>query len=185
LNPASSTRPVLFMLLGLCLNGYVFSAQLEPYAADASTTFSLPDLGDESRSLQDYRGKVVLVNFWASWCPPCIYEMPALKQLKQTLADKPFEIIAVNVGEKKYRVRKFAKVIDYTLPVLLDVSSETFDNWKVKILPTSFLVDASGRVRYRVQGNPGWDLDSTIALIEKLTIEAATINQPATQETRK
>jgi thiol-disulfide isomerase/thioredoxin len=133
--------------------------------------FSLPDLKDKPHSLPDYRGKVVLVNFWASWCPPCIYEMPELTRLKAQLAGRPFEIIAINVGEKKYRVRKFTKVINFDLPVLLDTSNDTFNDWGVKILPTSFLVDADGRIRYQVRGNPGWENETTLSLIETLMDE--------------
>jgi thiol-disulfide isomerase/thioredoxin len=137
-----------------------------------SLDFSLPDLTDKPHSLPDYRGKVVLVNFWASWCPPCIYEMPELTRLKTHLADKPFEILAINVGEKKYKVRKFTKVINFDLPVLLDTANETFNDWGVKTLPTSFLVDASGQIRYQVRGNPGWENETTLSLIETL------INEP-------
>jgi len=141
--------------------------------------FSLPDLRDKPHSLPDYRGKVVLVNFWASWCPPCIYEMPELIRLKAQLANKPFEIIAINVGEKKYKVRKFTKVINFDLPVLLDTSNDTFNDWGVKTLPTSFLVDASGQIRYQVRGNPGWENETTLSLIETLINES---NEPAAPE---
>jgi thiol-disulfide isomerase/thioredoxin len=151
---------------------------LSPFAANGADfvridnkndlDFSLPDLKDKPHSLPDYRGKVVVVNFWASWCPPCIYEMPELTRLKAQLADRPFEIIAINVGEKKYRVRKFTKVINFELPVLLDSDNEAFREWGVKTLPTSFLVDADGRIRYQVRGNPGWEEETTLSLIETL-----------------
>jgi len=93
----------------------VISAELESFSEEHRLDFSLPDFGDKAHSLADYRGKVLLVNFWASWCPPCIYEMPELTRLKQQLADKPFEIIAINVGEQKYKVRKFIKLVNFDL----------------------------------------------------------------------
>jgi thiol-disulfide isomerase/thioredoxin len=144
---------------------------LEPYRTDEPLTFRLTDQKDKDHSLSDYRGKVVLVNFWASWCPPCIHEMPALKKLKQHHANKDFEILALNVGQKKYKVRKFANVIKLDLPVLLDTASKTFNEWNVKTLPTSFLIDATGTVRYRVIGNPGWDNAETMRVIDKLLTE--------------
>jgi len=156
----------LFLLLCLLACRFVYSALLEPYTEADSTNFSLPDINGNTQALQDYRGKAVLVNFWASWCSPCIYEMPELQRLKKHLADRPFEIIAVNVGEKKYKVRKFIKLINFDLPVLLDTSSETFNRWGVKTLPTSFLIDPDGKTRYRIRGNPGWDNSETLSIIE-------------------
>ena len=146
---------------------------MESFSEENSLDFSLSDFKDKAHSLADYRGKVVLINFWASWCPPCIYEMPELTRLQQQLADRPFEIIAINVGEKKYKVRKFAKLINLELQVLLDTSNQAFNDWDVKTLPTSFLVDADGRVRHKIRGNPGWEQQQTIALIEQLIAEAA------------
>ena len=150
-------------------------AQLQPWTSDEAVFgFSLPDLYDDTHSLTDYRGKVVLVNFWASWCPPCIYEMPAITRLKQQLKDQPFEVLAINVGEKKYKVRRFAKLVNFYLPVLLDTNKDTFHTWGVRTLPTSFLIDANGNVRYRVRGNPDWDHEETIAVINSLISEHTT-----------
>ena len=168
------SRSLLLALACLCPS--LVTASLEPLADAVVTDFELSDLGDRRHRLADYRGKVVLVNFWASWCPPCIHEMPELKQLKRALADRPFEILAVNAGEKKYKVRKFVKLISLDLPVLLDSNNHTFNAWDVKTLPTSFLVDAEGKLRYRVQGNPGWNHAHTMQLIETLLGEQSTHN---------
>ena len=134
-------------------------------------------LKGKTRTLADYRGKVVLVNFWASWCTPCVLEMPELTQLKQHMTGRPFEIIAINVGERENRVKHFAKRINFNLPVLLDTTSKVFNEWNIEIMPTSFLIGANGFVRYRVLGNPGWDDKNTIAVIEQLIAE-----QPTKQE---
>ena len=159
-------------------------AEIQPWSADnMADEFTLPDFKDNMHSLSSYKGKVVLVNFWASWCPPCIYEMPELTRLKKQLADQPFEIIAVNVGEKKYRVRKFVKLINFNLPVVLDTSQDTFNAWGVKTLPTSFLIDAEGNIRYRIRGNPEWDNKNTIAVIEQLISEHTTKHQPLNTKT--
>jgi len=162
------TSTILLTLTLLLSPFAVNSADFVPIDNGNDLDFSLPDLKDKPHSLPDYRGKVVLVNFWASWCPPCIYEMPELTRLKAQLVDKPFEILAINVGEKKYRVRKFTKVINFDLAVLLDRSNDTFNDWGVKTLPTSFLVDADGQIRYQVRGNPGWENETTLSLIESL-----------------
>ena len=149
----------------------VYGEQLESYTSAVDKQFILPDLKGQTHSLSDYRGKVVLVNFWASWCLPCVEEMPELTQLKQHMARQPFEILALNVGEGERRVKHFAKRMNFNLPVLLDISSKVFNEWKIEIMPTSFLIDASGRVRYRVLGNPGWDNEQTLSLIENLIKE--------------
>jgi thiol-disulfide isomerase/thioredoxin len=168
------TTTSLILLLLACLPFVLVGAELESFAEDKRLDFSLADFRDKTYSLADYRGKVVLVNFWASWCPPCIYEMPELTRLKQQLADRPFEIIAINVGEKKYRVRKFVNLVNFELQVLLDTSNKAFNDWDVKTLPTSFLVGADGRVRHKIRGNPGWEQPETISLIEQLIAETAT-----------
>jgi len=176
----------LFILAWLMLPLAAYSGEILPYSEPKRQDFSLPDFQGELHSVPDYQGKVVLINFWASWCPPCIYEMPELMRLKQQMADKPFEILAINVGEKKYRVRKFTKVINLELPVLLDTKSKAFDDWGVRTLPTSFLIDANGQVRYRIRGNPGWEHEDTLAVIEQLVSEttaSATSNLLTNYET--
>ena len=182
-----STSLALLILSCLLLPQTAAIRDLEPYTETEQPGFSLPDLKDKIHGLTDYQGKVVLVNFWASWCPPCIYEMPELTRLKQQLADRPFEILAINVGEKKYKVRKFTKLINFQLPVLLDTRNDTFDDWDVKTLPTSFLVDANGKIRYQVRGNPGWDHETTISVIEQLITESTktvTLNQTTSKEVK-
>lgn len=161
------------MLMLACLLSplLVYGEQLAPYTDAIDRQFNLPDLKGQTHSLSDYRGKVVLVNFWASWCLPCVVEIPELTQLKQHMARQPFEVLALNVGEGENRVKHFAKRMNFSLPVLLDTSSKVFNEWKIEIMPTSFLIDANGRVRYRVLGNPGWDNEQTLSLIEKLIKE--------------
>jgi peroxiredoxin len=107
--------------------------------------------------------------------------MPALIRLHQRLQDRPFEILALNVGEKKYQVSKFVNLIHFDPPVLLDTSKEVFQAWGLETLPTSFLIDAEGRVRYRVRGDPGWNAADTLAVLEQLLSQAD--NSPAAQST--
>jgi len=163
------------LIIALCclvLTQVAGSRELSPYTAETdAATFDLPDVKGEPHTLQDYRGQVVLVNFWASWCPPCIQEMPVLEKLQTKLDEQPFQILAVNVGEAKYRVWKFVKLINFGLPVMLDERKETFNSWGVNVLPTSFLLDKQGNIRYRVQGDIEWDSEAVVALIEALINE--------------
>ena len=156
----------------LVLSQAAGSGELSPYTAQPGTaSFELPDVKGQPHKLGDYRGQVVLVNFWASWCPPCIQEMPVLERLQQELNEQPFKILAVNVGEKKYRVWKFVKLINFGLPVLLDTRKDTFNAWGVSVLPTSFLLDKQGNIRYRVQGDIEWESEAVVTLIEALINE--------------
>ena len=92
------------LVLVLCCLQHAFAAtqaEIQPWSSDnMADEFTLPDLKDSMHSLSSYKGKIVLVNFWASWCPPCIYEMPELKKLKKQFTGQDFEILALNVGEK-------------------------------------------------------------------------------------
>jgi len=162
------------IVLAWLLPRTALAAEVTALSGADNLDFSLADFRDKIHTLADYRGKVLLVNFWASWCPPCIYEMPELTRLQQQMADRPFEVIAINVGEKKYKVHKFTRLINFELPVLLDTSNQAFKDWQVQTLPTSFLVDANGTVRHKIRGNPGWEQSETISMIEQLIAETGT-----------
>jgi len=142
----------------------VLKAELNKPAPD----FTLVDLKGRSWKLSELRGKVVFINFWATWCPPCIKEMPSLERLQEKLEDQPFTILTVNVGEPKYKVWKFTRLIDFTLPVLLDTRSEAFTGWDASVLPTSFLLDTEGRIRYQVVADLEWDSERVVSLIRTL-----------------
>ena len=153
-------------------NPVLAEGALETYHNAAEfAAFELEDLNGHIHRLSDYQGKVVLVNFWASWCPPCIQEIPSMQRLAKSLRNRPFEIVAINVSEQKQRVKYQSKRINMTFTVLLDTEGKTFQHWQAKILPTSFIVDRKGRIRYLAQGPLEWDSDEVSAIIEKLLIE--------------
>ena len=157
------------LVLWLLASAVSAEGTLQPFEGDdPAPDFSLSDIKGTTTTLADYRGKVVVVNFWASWCPPCIKEMPGMQRLQEKMTNQPFVFLPVNVGEQKYRVWKFVKLINFTLPVLLDTDSRTFNGWNASVLPTSFLLDAEGHIRYWVQGDLEWDSEDVVSLIEKL-----------------
>jgi thiol-disulfide isomerase/thioredoxin len=132
--------------------------------------FTLTDMDGDSHSLADYRGKVVLINFWASWCPPCVREMPSLERLYQALEDEPFIVLAVNQWENADHVFAFMGRIDVfpTFPILFDPDSAVSEAYGVKGLPTSFIVDKRGRVVFRAIGGREFDHPDIVALIREL-----------------
>ena len=141
---------------------------LLPAAASADGDFSpvppappvelrLPDLDGRERTLDELEGKVVLVNFWASWCIPCVTEMPSIQRLAEAMRDKPFAVIGVNVGEAELRVKTMVRRLGITFPVLLDKDSAVFNRWGATVLPTTYVLDGEGVVRYLGRGPLEWD----------------------------
>ena len=140
---------------------------------------SLPDLGGQQHGLEDYRGQVVLVNFWATWCPPCLAEMPSMQRLVEALAGRPFQILAVNTEETKSKVWKFRKLLNITFPTLLDSSGEVTRAWGVEVFPTSYLIDAGGRIRYVSYGALEWDDAAVVTVIESMMPDQETATTAA------
>ncbi|MFQ5644433.1 MAG: TlpA disulfide reductase family protein [Thiogranum sp.] len=127
-----------------------------------------PDLAGSSHSLDGLRGKVVLVNFWASWCRPCLAEMPSMQRLFRLMKGRPFALLAVNVEESKATVWRFRKLLQPGFPTLLDTDGEVAREWRVTIYPTSYLIDPEGRIRYVARGALEWDEPEIIRSIETL-----------------
>jgi thiol-disulfide isomerase/thioredoxin len=135
----------------------------------ASPALALKDLAGQPRALSDYRGKVVLVAFWATWCDRCKDEMPAMHRLKQRLAGRPFEVLAVNFGESRSRAGEYLKTHRIEgYPILMDPNMEAVRAWKVRILPVGFLVGPDGLVRYTVLGEMDWATDEVVSRITAL-----------------
>ena len=133
----------------------LFEMKGQPQAPD----FLLADMDGKKRRLSDLRGKVVLVNFWATWCPPCRHEMPSLERLSHALKDTSFEILAVNVAENLETVFSFTGTLEPmpTFPILFDTDSKVLKAWPVMGLPTTFILNKQGRIIYRAVGGREFD----------------------------
>ncbi len=128
----------------------------------------LPDLTGQPHDLTQWRGKVILLNFWASWCPPCVHEIPSMVALKNALKDKPFEIVAVNLGETREEIDAFLQRHPVNFPILRDESGETAKRWRVSAYPTSFIIDSEGVIRYGLAGGHDWQTPETVETIRTL-----------------
>ncbi|WP_455217438.1 redoxin domain-containing protein [Kaarinaea lacus] len=133
--------------------------------------FELEDIKGKKHSLSQYRGNVLIVNFWASWCPPCIHEIPSMSKLYKDMSGRPFTILAINLGEKQEDVREFLQDFPVDFPVLLDPQQTQPKQWKVFAFPTSFLLDKKGVVRYSVAGGIDWSEKEVTDVIESLLNE--------------
>lgn len=165
------TRTVfhLLCLSGLVLSTPVAATELRDTVGERNAPpLELADLDGVQRSLDDYAGKVLLVNFWASWCHPCLQEIPELINLGKQMADRPFAIIAVNVGEEKRKLPGFAKKMAEHMVMLMDPDSVAFKEWEGIGLPSSFVLDLEGRIRHEAYGAVNWDADYIINSFEQL-----------------
>jgi len=142
-------------------------ARFAPWTRGAPPPLALIDLAGRRHTLADHRGKVVLVNFWATWCEPCRDEMPSLARLRASLGGR-LVVLAVNYGESKPRVADFLARLGVDLPVLLDPNREAPRAWRVRVLPTSFVVGPDGRVRYTVVGEVDWTSPEALRAVRGL-----------------
>jgi len=126
------------------------------------------DLQGKVWKLADLRGRAVLLNFWATWCPPCRAEMPSLQQLAEIYGPEQLLVLAVNVGEGPRRIHQYLQASGLNLTVLLDQKSEIAQAWGVRAMPTTYLIDAEGRPRQRVRGEVDWTGREAAALVEPL-----------------
>ncbi|KAF0166989.1 MAG: thioredoxin family protein [Rhodocyclaceae bacterium] len=129
-------------------------------------TLRLPDMDGKLVDLAAYRGKVVLVNFWATWCPPCRKEFPSLARVRKLFKPADFEVLAVNVGEDPDTVFSFAGSPDF--PVLFDRDSQAMERWPVRGLPTTLVVDRQGRLALRAVGGREFDNPAITAQLKTL-----------------
>jgi len=131
--------------------------------------FSIENLLGGNTSLADYKGKVVLLNFWATWCMPCRAEMPGMETIWQKYKEQGLVIAAVSVDEgSRGRIKTFSRLLDLSFPILLDPESEVSDLYEVSNMPTSFLIDRNGKVISRIVGTEEWTSPEAIELVEKL-----------------
>lgn len=142
------------MLVLLC--ACASAGELRPWTAGATPALALAGLDGRTYDLGAYRGRVVLVNFWATWCEPCREEMPAMNALRRSLAGRPFEVLAVNLGEPESRIRRFLETMPLDFPVLLDRDMAAAKAWQARVLPASFVVGPDGRIRYSALGALDW-----------------------------
>jgi thiol-disulfide isomerase/thioredoxin len=132
------------------------AGELKPWTLGAAPQLALQDLKGAQHSLPAYKGRVVLVNFWATWCEPCRAEMPSMEHLRKSLDGRPFDVLAVNLAEPRSRIEKFLDLMPLGFPILLDRDGTTAKAWRARILPASFLIGRDGRIRYVAYGEIDW-----------------------------
>ncbi len=138
-------------------------------AENVAPDFTLTDMDGQKVSLSQFRGQVVVLNFWATWCPPCREEMPSMEKLYRDYKDKGLVMLAVNVDENgRQAVEKFLQQTPYSFPILIDSESAAQNAYGVFRFPESFIIDRNGNVVEKIIGGRDWLSGSTFQLINFL-----------------
>jgi thiol-disulfide isomerase/thioredoxin len=158
------------LLLWLGVLGNSNAAQLTrefdpPFPA---AEFRLVDLDDTVHTLADYKGKPLIVNFWATWCPPCREEMPSMERAWQKIESEGIAMIGINVGEDFDQVFGFTADIEVSFPLLLDIDGQVTNAWPIQGLPTTYILNPDGEMVYRMIGSREWDDETLLDAIRDL-----------------
>lgn len=143
------------------------AVELKPWTGGATPRLELSDLDGKTHRLADYRGRAVLVNFWATWCAPCREEMPSFERLRASL-DGRGVVLAVNLAEPESRIRRFLDTMPVRYAVLLDRDGATARAWQARVLPATYILGPDGAIRYRHLGELDWSSPEVRELILKL-----------------
>lgn len=131
--------------------------------------FTFPDLDGRKVSLSDLKGKVVLVNIWATWCPPCREEMPSMQKLYDRFKGEAFEILAVSIdADGRKAVAPFTRKLNLTFPVLLDPKEKIRSPYRITGVPESFIIDKNGILVQRVIGPLNWASSEVYSFFQDL-----------------
>ncbi len=168
-----SVRPliVFFALTMLTLQSVSAPTGAKHYSdPKPAPGFTLPDLTHTIHRLSDYQGEVLIVSFWATWCVPCVKELPSLTRAADLLQNEGVRVVAVNVGEGLADVERFLARYPSSLMFLLDEQSKISTAWDVRALPTAYVVDKHGRIAMRVIGGFEWDSKAMLRDLRDLAL---------------
>jgi cytochrome c biogenesis protein CcmG, thiol:disulfide interchange protein DsbE len=168
----SFARPFAAAALVAFASTALAESDIKPWKGKPTLSLARDGLDGKAVDLKELQGRVLVVNFWATWCEPCRDEMPSLQRLREKLDGKALEVLTVNYGESREKILQYLGREKIALPVLLDPEKESAKEWGVGGLPMTFLVDSTGRVRYSVFGECDWSEGASFALVEKLLAEA-------------
>jgi len=159
----------LFLVLLLAGAALVAQAgEIKPWGGGKTPALKLPDLDGSEHTLAEFKGKVVVVNFWATWCEPCRAEMPSMQKLADKFGPDKLVVLGINYQEGEPRIRRFLAQNPVQFTILMDREGTTTKNWITRVFPTSLIVGPDGRVRHMVVGEFDWESPAMEAAISKL-----------------
>jgi len=142
---------------------------MQSHRAGIPVEFELNDADGGSHKLSDFRGKIVFLNFWTTWCPTCRIEMPSMEKLHQQFKTTDFAMVTINLQEPVSRVKEFFKEFKLTFTALMDTGGEVGVMFSINQIPTTYILDKKGRIIGKALGPREWDSPKSIALFEHLT----------------
>ncbi|HKK05230.1 MAG TPA: TlpA disulfide reductase family protein [Gammaproteobacteria bacterium] len=149
--------------------GRGLDAELKPFHGDPHPqTLRLHDAKGHLHVIDHYRGRVTVVNFWASWCSPCVKEIPSLNRLRKAMRGEPFKLVSVNYAEGAKAIRDFLDKVDVDYPVLIDRDGKEAAKWNVVVFPSTFVIGPDGLIHYGVNAGLEWDQPQVIATLRRL-----------------
>lgn len=154
-------------------DGLLETLNIEPVKKILAPDFHLKDLNGDTIRLQDLRGKVILLNFWATWCPSCRFEMPSMEALHKEFSAQGLAVLAVSLRESAEDVQSFYKEHNLSFPALLDHKGEASELYETWSLPTTFLINKGGYIVGKVIGYRDWHSDQSKAFFVQLLKESA------------
>lgn len=178
MNSLLKKTKLLIILLMLCFNHAAIANKtdndievpfgIRHYDIGSAQNFTLNDIDGEKFELDNSKGQWVFLHFWASWCGPCKEEMPTIQKLADAMKDKNFQIVMINTAEDEDTIFEFLSAIDVELNSLLDADGIVTEAWKPRGLPTSFLINPKGEVKYQAIGGRDWNNPVYIDFIKRL-----------------
>jgi peroxiredoxin len=163
----SRTLWTLLLVGALCLAA-LFPALRAPRGPKTAPSFVLPDLSGKVVRMEDLRGKVVLLNLWTTWCPPCVEEMPTLQELAKKMAGRDFVLLAISEDEAPAKVQPWIDKHGFSFPVLLDARGQVGADLGITGYPETFVVDRQGRVVHHHIGFRDWAEPRIVTALERL-----------------
>ena len=166
----SLTSAIVFLTVLLLAGNGLYADQLMTPLTDKNpaVNFKLQDMDGKFHRLSDYKGQPVIINFWATWCPPCREELPSMNRGWAKIKSEGIAMLAINVGEDEDTVFTFTGDYPIDFTVLLDQSGDVINQWPIKGLPTTFVIDPQGRIVYRAIGGRKWDADELLNKVRAL-----------------
>ena len=159
-------RPLLLFFMIVVMSPVSAGGLMDPMESKSkAANFNLEDTHGTEVSLSDYKGKFVLLNFWATWCAPCRKEMPAMSNLHDDFKDAGLEVVGVHVGPSLAGIKKFLESVPVSFTILID-KDMSLASWGVQGLPTTFLINPEGKLIYKAVGEREWDSPEMVKFLQ-------------------